>query len=491
MDTRFTRAAFTFGLALAIGAGCYAADRMAGHAEATSPPPAVAERGPAGLPRSFAPLVAEVAPAVVHIKVVSVQPAANMGGGMPFPPEWFGEGGPFEGMPFPQAPQGGMRQEGAGSGFVIGADGVIVTNNHVVERAKEISVTTSDGHEYTAKVLGTDPKTDLAVLKIEPRGKLPVARLGDSDNLAVGDWVLAIGNPFGLNNSVTLGIVSAKSRAIGAGPYDDFIQTDASINPGNSGGPLLDSEGRVIGINTAIFSRSGGNMGIGFAIPVNLAKHLVPQLQKDGHVTRGWLGVTVQPLTPQLAESLGLDEESKGALVAAVQPKSPAAIGGLRRGDVIVAFDGKDVDETRTLPELVADSPIGERVGVTVIRDGKTQELTVEIRKMDDEPERRAALDGENKGKLGLALRELSPEERKQRDLNEGGAMIANVRPDGPAAEAMLQPGDVILEVNRKPVASPSDVGEAVSATPDGKSVLMLVRPKDGGGDRFLTVPVG
>jgi serine protease Do len=490
MDSRLTRPVIAFGLAFAAGAGCYAADRMAGHAEATSPPAAAtADVGRGGLPRSFAPLVADVAPAVVHIKVVSVQPAANMGG-MPFPPEWFGPGGPFEGMPFPQVPRGGMRQEGAGSGFVIGADGIIVTNNHVVERAKEISVTTSDGHEYDAKVLGTDPKTDLAVLKIEPRGQLPVAKLGDSDDLAVGDWVLAIGNPFGLNNSVTLGIVSAKSRAIGQGPYDDFIQTDASINPGNSGGPLLDSEGRVVGINSAIFSRTGGNMGIGFAIPVNLAKRLVPQLQSDGHVTRGWLGVTVQPLTPQLAESLGLAEDTKGALVAEVQPGSPAATGGLRRGDVIVAFDGKDVDETRTLPELVADSPIGERVDVTVVRDGKTQELTVEIRKMDDEPERRASFD-ENKGKLGLALRELSPEERKQRDLEQGGAMIANVRPDGPAAEAMLRPGDVILEVNRKPVTSPSDVGEAVSATPDGKSVLMLVRPAAGGGDRFLTVPIG
>jgi serine protease Do len=323
---------------------------------------------------SFASLAAEVSPAVVYIKVVAVEKATQPGPGFGFPPGPFGEEGPFPGFrfPFPQPPQGEFRRRGSGSGFIIRKDGVILTNSHVVENAKEITVTLHDKSEYNAKVIGRDPKTDLAVLKIEPRGDLPVAQLGDSDALRVGDWVMAIGNPFGLNNTVTAGIVSAKGRVIGAGPYDDFIQTDASINPGNSGGPLFNERGEVVGINTAIFSRSGGNIGIGFATPVNLVKGLLPELEANGSVTRGWLGVSIQKVTPELAQSLGVGE-ARGALVAEVTGGSPAQQAGIERGDVIVAYNGKKIDDPSALPALVAGTPAGETVPVEVLRGGRAK----------------------------------------------------------------------------------------------------------------------
>ncbi|MBI3785855.1 MAG: Do family serine endopeptidase [Deltaproteobacteria bacterium] len=304
-------------------------------------------------PGSFADLVDRVAPAVVHIKVVSVVKAASPMDGAP---ELFGRGGPFgedspfRGMPFGQPPGG--RQRGQGSGFIIRKDGIILTNNHVVDNAKEITVTLSDSREYSAHLVGRDPKTDLAVLKIDGKGDLPVVPLGNSEALHVGDWVVAIGNPFGLSNTVTAGIVSAKGRAIG-GPYDNFIQTDASINPGNSGGPLFDEQGNVVGINSAIYSQSGGNIGIGFAIPINMAKELVPQLEATGHITRGWLGVAIQKVTPDLADSLGVDA-GHGALVAQVNSGGPAEKAGLKAGDVITKWDGKSVDSQHDLPMLVA-----------------------------------------------------------------------------------------------------------------------------------------
>ncbi|MGH7342350.1 MAG: S1C family serine protease, partial [Candidatus Rokuibacteriota bacterium] len=326
--------------------------------------------------------MASAAPAVVHVKVTSVMPSA------------------FRGAP------DAVRQ-GSGSGFIIEADGLVLTNNHVVANAREITVTLKDGRELPARVRGRDPKTDLAVLRVDAPEPLPTATLGDSDALSVGDWVIAIGNPFGLDNSVTAGIVSAKGRAIGAGPYDEFIQTDAPINPGNSGGPLLDEQGAVVGINTAIFSRSGGSIGIGFAVPINLAKSLVPQMRSDGHVTRGWLGVTLQKLTPDLAETMKV-EPGRGALVSAVTPESPAARAGVAPGDVIVRYDGTAVDEHATLPALVAATPVGKTVEVEALRDGKRRTLSITVEKLADESVAEAEDETPARVRWGLGLQDLT-----------------------------------------------------------------------------------
>lgn len=347
-------------------------------------------RGPAAersLP-SFAHLAAEVSPAVVYIEVVAIEKVAQPE--LRFPPEPFGEHTPFPGFrsPFPSPFPGELRRRGSGSGFIIRKDGLILTNNHLVEGAKEITVTLADKRAYNATVVGRDPKTDLAVLRIKPKEELSVVQLGDSDALQVGDWVLAIGNPFGLSNTVTVGIVSAKGRVIGAGPYDDFIQTDASINPGNSGGPLFNARGEVIGINSAIFSQSGGNIGIGFAIPINLAKRLLPELETTGSVTRGWLGVSIQKMTAELAYSLG-HTQARGALVADVVPGGPAEKAGISRGDVIVTYNGKGVDDFAALPSLVATTPVGDTVPVEVVRAGRTQTLEVTVSKF---PEHAAAV---------------------------------------------------------------------------------------------------
>jgi len=454
-------------------------------AEAPEPPTANHAGGEA--PRSFAPLAAEASPAVVHIKVVSVVKAADDGTPFGFRADPFGdEDGPFRGFRSPVPPRGGgFTQRGSGSGFVIRKDGVVLTNNHVVENAKEITVTLSDGRELAAKVMGRDAKTDLAVLKIDPSTALPTARLGDSDRLSVGDWVVAIGNPFGLSNTVTAGIVSAKGRAIGTGPYDDFIQTDAPINPGNSGGPLLNDRGEVVGINTAIFSQSGGNVGIGFAIPINLAKKLVPELEESGHVTRAWLGVTIQKLTPDLAQSLSV-EPAHGALVAAVTAGSPAATSGIEPGDVITRYAGKDIDEHAALPMLVASTPVGQTVPVEVVRDGKTKtfEVTVTRQAGDETP----GETDEHKGKWGLALRDLPPAEREQRGLEVGeGVLVADVAADSPAAQAGIQAGDVILRVNRKAVGTVEQVKKEAASTPAGRPLLLLVHPANGN-ERFAAL---
>src|SRR6185503_9580070 len=293
-----------------------------------------------------------------------------------------------------------------------------------------------------------------------------------------------IGNPFGLNNTVTAGIVSAKGRAIG-GPYDDFIQTDASINPGNSGGPLFDESGNVVGINSAIFSQNGGSVGIGFAIPINMAKKLVPELEERGHVTRGWLGVTIQSLTPAMAESFGV-EGTKGALVASVTPNGPAAKAGLEPGDVVLRYDGTELGQRTSLPSLVAATPIGRTVPVEIIRDGKTKTLEVTVAKLDEPVETSVA--AEQKTRLGLKLRDLSPEERTQRELDPNtGVLVAGVVPGSPAAEAGIEPGNVLLRVNRKPVDSAQAAKVEVAKTPDDKPVLLLVRPAEGG-DRFVTL---
>jgi serine protease Do len=459
-------------------------DELAKVAVPNLPEPAVLRDHPG----SFAALVDHVSPAVVHIKVISVVKAANQMQGIP--PEWFGQGqsgpgdedSPFRGFPFGGQPGG--RQSGQGSGFIIRKDGIIITNNHVVDGAKDITVTLTDGREYSAHLLGRDPKTDLAVVKIDAKGDLPVAELGDSEAIRVGDWVVAIGNPFGLNNTVTAGIVSAKGRAIG-GPYDNFIQTDAPINPGNSGGPLFDERGNVVGINSAIFSQSGGNIGIGFAIPINLAKELVPQLETVGHVTRGWLGVAIQKLTPELAESLGVDS-GQGALVAQVTSGGPAEKVGLKAGDVITTYDGKRVDTHHELPMLVAETPIGKSVTVGVLRNGKTKTFEVTVGRLAEESAENEPVPA--KARWGLALRDLTPGERQQRQLESNeGVLVTGVAPGSPAAEAGIKPGDVVLQVSRHSVASSEALRQEVSKVADGKPLLLLVRPADGN-DRFAAL---
>ena len=320
------------------------------------------------IPVSFADLVQQLTPTVVNIKVAKMAQAGNFA--WPEMPE-----GPFREFfkrfyqDMPRSPEQFKRQ-GTGSGVIISADGYIVTNHHVVEGAEEVLVTLADQREFKAQVVGRDPKTDLAVLKVETKEKLPVATLGDSEALRVGDWVIAIGNPFGFTHTVTAGIVSAKDRVIGAGPYDDFIQTDASINPGNSGGPLFNTRGEVVGINTAIVPQG---QGIGFAIAVNTAKPLIPQLVSKGEVTRGYLGVNIQSITPELTRALAL-EDRQGALVTDVMPGTPAEKAGLKRGDVIVAFNGKEVNSSRDLPPMVAHMPVGQEATITVLRQGKQHE---------------------------------------------------------------------------------------------------------------------
>ena len=459
-------------LAVALFGGGFAVgreNRTGAAANSTANPPVAASR--ASLP-AFADLAERVSPAVVHIKATT---AAKTGSSDPR----FGESFPFPGFssPFPQQPRE-FRRQGTGSGFIIRKDGLILTNNHVVENAHEITVTLTDKQQYKAKILGRDPKTDLAVIKIQTPASLPTAPLGDSDELRVGDWVIAIGNPFGLSNTVTSGIVSAKGRSIGAGPYDDFIQTDASINPGNSGGPLFNMAGEVIGINTAIFSQGGGNIGIGFAIPVNLVKNLVPELETKGTVTRGWLGVSVQPVTPELARSFGLDKQS-GALVGDVVAQGPAEKAGIKRGDVIVSYDGKPIEEPATLPALVASTPVGQTVAIQVMRDGRMQTVDVAIDRLND---RTVALEPQQeKGQWGLALQNIPPEQRRTMGLKENyGVLVTAVLPGSPAANANINAGDVILQVNNVPVRSVENMKGEIAKAKGDTPLLLLLRRADG-----------
>jgi serine protease Do len=375
---------------------------------------------------------------------------------------------------------------GVGSGFVINADGYVVTNNHVVADASDIRVKLADGREVPGKVVGGDAKTDLALLKVEATG-LPVIPLGDSSRLEVGEPVMAVGNPFGLEQTVTTGIVSATGRAIGAGPYDDFIQTDASINPGNSGGPLVNARGEVVGVNTAIASGSGGSVGIGFAIPTNLAKPIVAQLAETGRVTRAWLGVSIQPLTRELATSFGLPDTT-GALVSSVMDDSPAARSGLKPGDVITMYDGRPVARSADLPRAVAETPVGREVPIEVVRDGKRLALTVKVAQLD-EPDRRASADEPSATRLGIAARPVPPELARARNLPEGrGILVERVEEGSKAQNAGIAAGDVIVEVNRTPVASVGALQGALAKHPAGKPVLLLVNRE--GQSLYLTVPV-
>ncbi|MFQ5851473.1 MAG: DegQ family serine endoprotease [Candidatus Binatia bacterium] len=427
-------------------------------------------RRPQGLP-DFVSLAKQLSPAVVNVSTTQVSE-----GGQVFPSP-FGEQDPFSefwrrffGGPMPRGP---FRQKSLGSGFIVDRDGFILTNNHVIENAEKIVVRLSDEREFEAEVVGRDPKTDIAVIKIDAEGNLPAAPLGDSDRLEVGEWVLAIGNPFGLRHTVTSGIVSAKGRKIGAGPYDNFIQTDASINPGNSGGPLINMRGEVVGINTAIFSRGGGNIGIGFTIPINLVKELLPQLKAKGKVTRGWLGVVIQRVTPAIAESLGL-EKARGALVANVSKDGPAERGGVKVGDVIIEFDERKVANSDDLPIIVARTPVGKKVGLKVLRQGKEVVLFVTIGELKEE-QVVASLKG--KGNLGLTVQKVTPQIAESLGLDRAeGVVVTFVEPGSPAEDAGVRRGDVIVEIDRESIRDLADYRKAIAKIKKGKGVLFLVR---------------
>jgi serine protease Do len=428
---------------------------------------------PSGQLPDFISLAKRMRPIVVNISTTQMSEARG-------PQEFgspFGEEDPFNdfwrrffGGPVPRGPQ---RQRSLGSGFIIDSDGSILTNNHVVENAQKIVVKLDDQQEYEAKVVGRDAKTDIAIIKINAKTNLPAASFGDSDRVEVGEWVVAIGNPFGLDSTVTSGIVSAKGRHIGQGPYDNFIQTDASINPGNSGGPLLNLRGEVIGINTAIFSRTGGNIGIGFAIPVNLVKELLPQLRGKGKVTRGYLGVLIQKVTPEIAESLGM-EKSTGALVANISKDGPAEKAGVKVGDVIVEFDGKEVKDSGDLPIIVARTPVDKKVRMKVLREKKEVTLTVAVGELKEEEVVAAVPE---KGELGMTVQRLTPQIAESLGLDKAdGVVVTAVEPGSAADEAGIRRGDVIMEIDRKPIRSLDEYKKSVAAIRKGKGVLFLVR---------------
>lgn len=429
---------------------------------------AAAQDGQHG-PESFVDLAKKLSPAVVNISTTQVVKERLM----PFPEfrspfdDFFGQP-PFGGG---EAPEREFKRQSLGSGFIINKEGYIVTNYHVIENASEIVVTFADTKkDYEAEIVGQDAKLDLALIKIEAEETLPVAPLGDSDDLEIGEWVMAIGNPFGLGGTVTAGIVSQKGRVIGAGPYDNFIQTDASINPGNSGGPLFNMRGEVVGINTAIYA---GGQGIGFAIPINMAKDVILQLKEKGKVTRGWIGVSIQAITPEIAESFGL-EEQRGALVAAVNPGDPADKGGLKAGDVIIEFDGKPIDELSDLPRTVAATPPGKTVKVKVLRDGK--ELTLEVTVAERAEEGAVAAGTLSEQKLGFTVQPLTPELAERFGLDStDGVLISSVDPSSPAAEAGLRRGDIIKEVGRRPVKNMAEFKEALRRSVKKKIVLFLI----------------
>ena len=458
-------------------------------------PPAAKAPEPAGamtLP-NFVDLAKRNFPAVVNISTTSNGGSdGGIGGGTRRGPGGSpqGPGGPddpfhefwepFERFFGPgQMPRRPFKQKSLGSGFVIDRQGLILTNNHVIEDADEILVKLSDGSEHKAKLLGRDKKTDIAVIRIEKPPAAEPVTLGDSDRLEVGEWVMAIGNPFGLENTVTAGIVSAKGRHIGAGPYDNFIQTDASINPGNSGGPLINLRGEVVGINSAIYSRSGGNIGIGFASPINIAKDLVPDLEQKGRVTRGWLGVLIQKVTPDIAESLGL-HDSSGALVADVMKDGPAKEAGIQVGDVIVEFNGTAVKDSADLPLLVARTAVGKTVKVKVLRGKSEKLLDVKVKELKEDEVEVAAGQSESED-LGLTVQNLTPEiaESLGLDASTKGVVVGMVAPGSAADDAQLRRGDVILEVNRKPVKDAAAFRSAVKATEKAKSLLLLVKRGD------------
>ncbi|HAY49326.1 MULTISPECIES: DegQ family serine endoprotease [Thalassospira] len=449
-------------------------------------------------PESFADLAEKLLPSVVNIST-SQMVAERQGPDFQFPP-----GSPFEDLfrdfmdRNGQGGQGGQapqkrRATALGSGFIISADGYIVTNNHVIDGADEISVRLHDGETLDAELIGRDPKTDVALLKVEPKDDLPFVKWGDSDASRIGDWAMAIGNPFGLGGTVTAGIISARNRDINQGPYDDFIQTDASINRGNSGGPLFNLDGDVIGINSAIYSPSGGSVGIGFAIPSAIAQGVVDQLKEYGRTRRGWLGVHIQTVTDDIADSVGLDSAT-GAMVAGVSDDSPAKKAGIKQGDVILKFDGKDVESMRRLPRIVAETKIGKDVDVVIWRDGKKQTVQVELGELEEEVIAASASPSEGDeapaiaeasiAELGIKVANVDDALRQRYNLAEGteGVIVTDVSGDSYAAEKGVRPGDIIIEASHSSVTTVEDVTKAVKAAVDDdkRTILMLIETSAG-----------
>jgi serine protease Do len=440
-------------------------------------------------PIGFADIVEKVKPAVISVRVkMRMESEDPSGDELPFP-----KGSPMErffkrfGMPEggPQAPRGRKFGSAQGSGFFISADGYAVTNNHVVDKATTVEVSTDDGKVHSAKVIGTDSRTDLALIKVEGDNNFPYVKLADAPP-RIGDWVLAVGNPFGLGGTVTAGIVSARGRDIGAGPYDDFLQIDAPVNKGNSGGPTFNTEGSVIGVNTAIFSPSGGSVGIAFAIPADTVKTVVAQLKDKGSVTRGWIGVQIQPLTQELADSLGI-KKAAGALVAEPQKDSPAVKAGIQAGDVITAVDGKPVIDARDLARRISSMPPNTTVKLTLVRSGAEKNVDLTLGELPNVKEARAESDQGRKGRdnepqLGLSL---TPGE------SDEGVVVADVDPQGPAADYGFKPGDVILEVAGRTVATPDQLHKALGkARAEGKHSVLL-RVKSEQGTRYVAIPLG
>ncbi|HEY3910419.1 MAG TPA: DegQ family serine endoprotease [Stellaceae bacterium] len=451
----------------------------------------------------FAQLAARLSGVVVNISTTQAPAAAATkgpsdtqppGSGSPldqFFREFFGDRG-APGGPNGLAPPAASL----GSGFIIDPSGLIVTNNHVIADAEQITVILSDNTMLHARVIGRDPVSDLALLKVDAKAPLPAASWGDSTKTRVGDWVLAIGNPFGLGGTVTSGIISATARDIHAGPYDDFLQTDASINRGNSGGPMFNLSGEVIGINTAIFSPSGGSIGIGFAIPSELARTIIDQLKATGKVERGWIGAQIQPVTDEIAEAIGLDK-SRGAMIASIDPASPAAQVKLRPGDVILAYDGHPIGRSRQLPHLVADTPPNKLVKLSIWRDGKAQEVQLKVaelnpnRRPPPEPEPEKAKPPPSIGTLGLKLARLTLDLRKQFSLSDAakGVVITEVPPNSAAAEQGLRPGDLIIATGRVDVTMPQEVQHTAASAKKAGHKSLLVRVERDGITRFVALP--
>lgn len=494
---RLTRMVAVAALAVGMGAGALPV------ASVLAPTPALARSAP----ESLAPLAEAVMDAVVNISATqTVEDKAGPGLGLPqgtpfddLFEEFFkrrGQGGPNGGMGgmegmgpgFPNTPR--MRKANSlGSGFVVDPSGIVLTNNHVIANANEIDVIFTDGRKLRAEVVGRDAKVDIAVLKVKSDKPLKAVKLGDSDKLRVGDWVMAVGNPFGLGGTVTVGIASARNRNIDSGPYDNFIQTDASINKGNSGGPLFNMDGEVVGVNTAIYSPTGGSVGIGFATPTNTIGPVVEQLRQFGETRRGWLGVRIQNVDDDIASSLGLQGGARGALVAGVDDKGPSKAAGLEAGDVILKFNGQDIKTSRDLPKLVANTAVGQDVPVLILRKGQELTKTVKLGRLEDgEKQAAGGKGGADKAKpeatataksLGLELSALSADLQKKFNLKSDakGVVVTRVDSDSPAGEKRVQAGDVILEVNQETVASPADVAARVDAAKKAgkRSVLLLV----------------